>query len=1629
MALCAALLLGSAAATNGAASKPPYVHTKGPSAPWGQGPMYGTRPPVELGPQTATLSAESATGLTPHQTAINQAIEDGLAWLAANQNLDGSWPASGDNFVAGAGFGAMVFMAQGYDEGDLYEGRDVVGDAMAYILAQQKPAGWAGLDYTEGSIFWGGDPPDTTFVHHANYETSVAVMALAMTGNADYDDEIAAAATWLDWNQWDDTSPNMVTGDYPSWYLGGFGYECMLGSRPDLSNSQLSIVALYAALHDLGALPSDVVEDAIEYIHNCRGVEEDTLLSVVPSVAGCVNQAKWNPAGTKIAYLSHGDWDDPEEQWTISVWDMAPADEVVADKFPAEVYRARYSAAADRVAFSTSEGELWLMAPDGTGLQQLAMPQEVLGFWDLAWSPSGDRLVINACADEDWPPDLHVYEVATQTLGPGLGINACAYGLDWSPATSGPYADKVVFNSCEPWPPEVKMVDVTTGVVTSVTGGLPEACCNSPRWSPDGTKMVFVGGGLDPDIDSPLCVINPDGTGLEVLGEGTAPVWSPDGTRIACRQDIAGGSVTTVMDADGSDAEVCSGSQGIVWIGDWRVDGDGTDWLLHAVDGEVRWLEVALPKVLGEVVNEERIPSIWSPAGDRIAFTAPHNMLDPMDPNDQTCVWVADANGGSSPQNMSPGSWSHSPTWSPDGTGIAFIGPRGHPEFLPPECCVDCGMWTVWVVDLDGGDPPKSLSDPGHCMSGPEWGAPPDGAGGTQERIAYVDANSRVWTVRPDGTDLVAVTADDGLPRHVLTWSPDSTRLAYYLTDWSAPGPLPTTLYVMDYDGGNEVAIPLGYIDYEVYSWSLDSSTIAVHSYDGSALLVHLDVSPPVVSEIPELPQHSAILDWPETTPWSTNGDLILTRSCVTGHQGATLMKAAGYVPDGGFIYTPDQSIVGGRWSTGSMTAAAVWCLRLLGVPISDPWLQGGLNWLSDNYTYEENPGGQGASMHYYYLWSAAKGFLVSDVDALPGVAHIPVDAADQSTFDPGWYYDFSKYLVEQQLEDGCWNGDHTDTYFALLILQKETGIPYAVDASLSPDTVSCAPGSPANFTLTVHNIGTEMDSYNLEVVSVPTGWPVGIAPTADDVASDEERAVPVAVTPPADLALWHDTAYTLELRVTSQTDPGISQDTSGQVIILATATAGSRYYFVNDLLDALIAEILASGLDTGSIESLVSKLETAKMHKDRALEYFEAGELEKAENRLLTAINVMEAFANEIEALREKKIPAALCDDWLSKGGDICYRLEVLRDETVPPVLPGQILFFRTPDQGATLSSVLIQPDGSGEETLPIQGAQYSWSSDNSKVAYDRAGYVWVSNADGTGEVQVTSGGSDRFPTWSPDDSEIAFCRLDADGDPQMHVVNLATSDARQLTDIDVEDWWDMLRADWSPTGEWIIYAAPLAGQGGVFEARLVRPDGSEDHTLIEDAGMPRFSRDGQKIVFGRMRPDGECGNALYLANADGSGEEIFAYRLPWGIAGCYAQFSWSPDSQYVAVWETPVVCCGGATDITVVSRNGLQVERLTDNPGVDDIAPSWSKPTFADLRDLLVRMDMTNGLRNSFIAHLDAAEADLAAGDAAAAVSHVQDFSAAAEAERYGRLRLSQVDSLMGYAASLIVKVEATS
>ncbi|MCK4298800.1 MAG: hypothetical protein KAX80_04670, partial [Planctomycetes bacterium] len=192
------------------------------------------------------------------------------------------------------------------------------------------------------------------------------------------------------------------------------------------------------------------------YIRNCQSMDRDqaTQVGLFNNDHGaCANTVRWDPSGTHIVYNAHIE----EAEWPCSLYvqKLAVVDEVAADMGAVSIGSARYSPAAGKIAFTAAEpladhNDIYLVNPDGTGLTQLTgMPDQYGGGWCLTWSPDGTKLAVTVCLSEtEWDADIHIYDLATDTLGPALGVGPCAQGLDWSPATTGFYVDKLLYTSC-----------------------------------------------------------------------------------------------------------------------------------------------------------------------------------------------------------------------------------------------------------------------------------------------------------------------------------------------------------------------------------------------------------------------------------------------------------------------------------------------------------------------------------------------------------------------------------------------------------------------------------------------------------------------------------------------------------------------------------------------------------------------------------------------------------------------------------------------------------------------------------------------------------------------------------------------------------------------------------------------------------------------------------------------------------------------------------------------------------------------------------------------------------------------------------------------------------------------------
>jgi squalene-hopene/tetraprenyl-beta-curcumene cyclase len=122
----------------------------------------------------------------------------------------------------------------------------------------------------------------------------------------------------------------------------------------------------------------------------------------------------------------------------------------------------------------------------------------------------------------------------------------------------------------------------------------------------------------------------------------------------------------------------------------------------------------------------------------------------------------------------------------------------------------------------------------------------------------------------------------------------------------------------------------------------------------------------------------------------------------------------------GGFVYTPaggdDRGPAGEKSprSYGTMTYAGVLSFVYADLKKDDPRVVAALDWLSQNYTLEENPG-QGAQGLYYYYHLMAKSLTAAGLD------HLAV--ADGRRVN--WRAKLAAKLIPLQKTDGSWASEN----------------------------------------------------------------------------------------------------------------------------------------------------------------------------------------------------------------------------------------------------------------------------------------------------------------------------------------------------------------------------------------------------------------------------------------------------------------------------------------------------------------------------------------------------------------------------------------------------------------------------
>src|SRR5437870_2181034 len=136
----------------------------------------------------------------------------------------------------------------------------------------------------------------------------------------------------------------------------------------------------------------------------------------------------------------------------------------------------------------------------------------------------------------------------------------------------------------------------------------------------------------------------------------------------------------------------------------------------------------------------------WSPDGSRIAFTSDR---DSQTGSVNLEIYVMNADGTGVVNVSEDPASDLGPAWSPDGTKLAFHSDRD-------------GIFQIYVMNADGSGVVR-LTTLGAPSELPAWS--PDGS-----RIAF-DSDAEIYVMRADGTGLAQVTGTDAA-NYIPRWRP-----------------------------------------------------------------------------------------------------------------------------------------------------------------------------------------------------------------------------------------------------------------------------------------------------------------------------------------------------------------------------------------------------------------------------------------------------------------------------------------------------------------------------------------------------------------------------------------------------------------------------------------------------------------------------------------------------------------------------------------------------------------------------------------------------------------------------------------------------------------------------------------
>jgi dipeptidyl aminopeptidase/acylaminoacyl peptidase len=208
----------------------------------------------------------------------------------------------------------------------------------------------------------------------------------------------------------------------------------------------------------------------------------------------------------------------------------------------------------------------------------------------------------------------------------------------------------------------------------------------------------------------------------------------------------------------------------------------------------------------------------------------------------------------------------------------------------------------------------------------------------------------------------------------------------------------------------------------------------------------------------------------------------------------------------------------------------------------------------------------------------------------------------------------------------------------------------------------------------------------------------------------------------------------------------------------------------------------------------------------------------------------------------------------------------------------------------------------------------------------------VWIVSTAGGDPLQVTQGGRDNSPAWSPDGKTLAFLS-GREGTSQVYLLSLDGGEARKLTQLSTGA--DLFR--WSPDGKTIAFVSAVYPDCKDDACNAKRDEEKEKNKVKARIYDHLLYRHWDHWFEGKR-------NHLFEIPSDGSGaaKDLIPganYDVPPDERGGVGDINFSPDSQelcFTAVTDK-VEAISTNGDLFLVPAAGGEPKRITTNPGFD--------------------------------------------------------------------------------------------